>query len=473
MQTLVAQSARYREVNIIKGEAKVNVTALVGGVVIYQDIFSNFLSGYVVITDAADLHRALTLNGSELIQFVFWDNARSETHTKTFQLYACGPKLIGGGQSKETYVLEFVSIAQIINSTNKTYLTGNVSSLSFLEGLWERYFKKAYNNGKIDVSTIPNQRDMPIFIPGWSPFQTMNYILARTIKDDTDSTFLLYELFYGIGFDELQDDQSTRPNVYNFVATSIKQLMSKPSVRSYEYVLQNFADSAIKHYNSIIHYQQMDTYNLMSDISNGVFAGKLIWHDAMTKRFEIQKYSYSDEWHKLFPQTNMVPSVRNDYIGSDYTRYVESHVKVIPDIYSFKQKKDEFTANGKNGKVDMQEQLFYSSFDGTFRTLPIAKGVMQRSTQLDYISTCPKVKMSVYGDIQLSVGNMIDVTVRRTGNHPTEHKDELKSGPHLITAIAHEFTQTEYYCKIEASKLYQGIVRMDTIPNVDPNRDIA
>lgn len=97
--------------------SKIDLKAIAAELCIYEDIFSNTMSGHVMIEDANDLLNSMPLTGEELLEIEVWTPTLTNKIKKVFYVY----KLQNRTSKKrvQTYMLNFCSPELIYSSLGK------------------------------------------------------------------------------------------------------------------------------------------------------------------------------------------------------------------------------------------------------------------------------------------------------------------------------------------------------------------
>lgn len=238
----------YRSIVLTNAEGKsFNITSMVSELSIYADIFSNTLSGEVLLADSQGSIQGMDLKGQEKLKVELSNNG--DVEIKEFFVYSITDRL-NVNQSSEVYKMHFVSLESIINENTRVYqaFTGtNSDAVSNLVGSYLATKKK------LDLeATIGNYK---FVMPSWTPFQAINWYSGRSQSQESSGKFFLfYESMEGFHFRSIESLMKQEPKLdFHYSPTGGTFHSKDPlNIREYEIVQSGNTLAGFKENNSTL-----------------------------------------------------------------------------------------------------------------------------------------------------------------------------------------------------------------------------
>ena len=177
-----------------------NITNQVIGVELFEDMFSPFLSGNIIVKDSLDLINTIPLVGEELVDIKIntpsFEGLDKVINNK-FYLYKLSDVEFNADKSK-IYRLHFISpeaIADMNKRISKSF-SGKISDIA----------KEIINDQSYGFETkkFLNIEDTPNttkYVSNfWSPATNINYLLANAVTLDGNANFVFFENRTGFNF---------------------------------------------------------------------------------------------------------------------------------------------------------------------------------------------------------------------------------------------------------------------------------
>jgi hypothetical protein len=380
-------------------------------IVIYEDIFSPFITGSLIIKDTLDLSNVFPLLGEEYLQLkVTTPTLQNVAIEGTFHVYKMSDKTKLGDRSVG-YELNFISIESLID-TNKKVSKVYAGKISDIVG--------PFVTDKIDglESTkkflIENTRNTIKFISNfWSPVKNLTYCADNAISESQSPSFLFFENRDGFNF------------------RSLEKLYAAPVTISFSYdryTRDNFPLGG-NSLNIMEDYKRIGTmdipvsYDYMDRVRSGMLASKLVSYDSTKKTYTAKNYSA----YKRF--------------GS------QGHLNKNP-LFT-----DKAVARA-NSRMFIYPRAFetFTSFGDTTNAR-----ILQERTSFLKMAEAQKINISVPGRVDYTVGITVDVSVVQ--NRPVykkdtqdDLKDKITSGKYLVSAINHTISPQGHDCTMELVK---------------------
>jgi len=368
----------------------------------FEDIFSNFVTAAITVVDTRGILFTKPLFGEETVVlsmsnmtgtirktlkiFKISDVSSIKQNTYQYTLHVCSPELIANAATR----------------VSKAYQSKKASEIVRLL-MTEPYPYGLNYSGPLNIEA--SFYDEYVIVPYWSPFEAINWLAGRAVTEANHNAanFLFFENASGYNFASLETLLAKPPKVE---ITTIKEGLNSRTVR------QNNARefSIVKH------------NNVITNITNGLYAGRLVTHDVATKEIKVYEYDY-----------------RNDF---NAVKSLESS----PYIRSSSQLPTMTTATHR--KFELSNKVFDNMPEDGFKP---DKFLLQRMSQLTAINAF-RIAVQIGGNLALRVGDVANLDLQTpTGTEGTE-KNRIYSGKYLISSLKHVYINDEIHTILELGR---------------------
>ena len=247
---------------------------------LYEDIFSNYLTGSITVKDSVDLINYLPLIGEERLQITYKTTGLSDGAglvDNMFYVYKISDRTLVK-EGCQVYIIHFMS--------ELAYFDQRVKLNRAYKGNFGAMAKSIFNDadglgaeGKVsDTFNIEETGNAFQFIPpNWTPMKALNWIASRSIsRYGKAANYVFY-----------QDNKN-----YNFV--SINSLIAKePSMKFWDTTLNIrqleglYKGEPITQYNIVRSMANDLVFDVSSRAVSGMYASKLISCDLLSKTVNI------------------------------------------------------------------------------------------------------------------------------------------------------------------------------------------
>jgi hypothetical protein len=381
---------------------------------IFEDIFSNFTSGSLIISDSMGYVQMFQFQGQEKIILVIDKPGLNDPYSVVGNVY----KISGRTQTKtshENYILHFCSEEVSINEqykVSKSY--NNAKIIDIVKDITHNILEiDAKKFGDYDNTT--GMRD--IVVPNLKPFQTINWLCTFARSDDAKSPgsfFLFYENRNGFHF------------------KSILTLYKQPVYRKYEYEEKNFKYSKNdtvpdlnKDFVNVIAFEHMNSFDSLNAIKSGALANKTITVDPLRLKFGESNFNYgtySKDAQQL-DQGSIPNSAKNRKgdLMSDTTGAIKFCVST--------------TGQSQNQYIKNKEVMVNEHNPEQTSSVRTAQLALLFST---------RYKLMIPGDVQMTIGKIIEFNkpeISYNNSNKEKKSDPFYSGKYLVTAVRHIINQ--------------------------------
>jgi hypothetical protein len=409
------------EINVLKATIisstgkSADITTLIIDLSLFEDIFSNTMTGFVLIEDSLDLINNIPLIGQEQFIIELQTPTLEAKIVKSFYIY----KLQGREVKKrsQTYLLNFCSRELIYSGNSKVSksFTGNISDTVTSIFRDERYLASD------SILTIEKTKNAYSFIaPFWSPLETINWLTGKSINEKGVPNYLFYE------------------NNQNFQYVSVDSLIQSTPIRDYIYsdvdyntVYGSNGDKELK-YGIVENIDNGVTFDYLRNLSGGMYSSKLYTQDLTTKRINTNTFDYIEDFNK------------SSHLEKEPLKTNTLFRKKLASLY-FIHKNDY-----KTGSYNPQG---YKDF------------FLQRNSLLEQLSAF-KISIKVIGRTDVKVGQTINFKINELKQilgdeiNTSDGASEYFGGKYLITAIRHQILSGHHsmYMEIVSDSFIKNIV---------------
>ena len=399
LELLVLMGANGRSVDLRLVMSELNV---------FEDLFSNVMSGTVLINDTQDLINKLGLVGDAHLIVAFSKPSIPLKLSKVFRVYKFSDRKRTGTFS-EDYLLHFCSEELLIDQSvkiSKAYKGRSISQM--VTDIARSYLG-------ITAVKLPSKeitattQNFDVVIPLWTPFYTINWLSRiATAGNDKSCTFLFFEDSQGFHFH------------------SVEALSQQTPVQELNYMPANFRgeknpqkSDLQQRFESIESFEILQGPDLLSSIPTGMYASTMTRVNTMDQKITTL-------------------SVGGDVLFNT-TKHLEKY-----SVFS----------EAKDRTATVQTDQYTSCARVRHDSMSVEKWLLQRNAYLSGIHAF-RIRVVVPGHLGLQVGQVIKLNLpaafknsAATGVLP----DALYSGKYIITSVLHKLDREKYVCVLELSK---------------------
>ena len=385
---------------------------------ITEDIFSNNIMGSVTVYDSQDIRTLLPITGLERLSFKFntpglpgydmsegtgipfqiykVDSVRKDEQNdigQFYKIYFCSP---------EMYYNQMASVSKAYSGPIENAVLDLLRQKKYLNSKKPFYFENTATNAKY-------------VIPSLKPYKAINYLSSQTLSGKYNNAgYLFYETSKGFHFRSLGSllalgGARARPTRWNYQTqiTNVKD-GKKDEVKDIEKRLQN-----------IIKYEIGKPVDTLSNMVGGMYANKLVVHDAFNKTIKTHEFNYKNNFEKGF---------HTETIGGE----TDISKMITPDTQLNDTGKSlyEFADSKKMVVTETSKVHNDYEFVPTSDTLP--QIVSQKAGYKNL-----NLSMLVYGNTSLNVGDIINFTAPIMAPGDKAIQNPYTNGRYVILAIKH------------------------------------
>jgi hypothetical protein len=460
-EELRAGSFKLTDFKLIKAGKEYDIKDFLVELSLFEDIFSNTLSGTAIITDSANLVGSLPIVGGEILNVTFSVPAFTNNGIqRSFYVFAVRDRSPSSTDRQQTYMLSFTTLEAAVD--NVTYISRKYTgfpndiaeeifdeylsmpvywdaSLPMPKGLsrdkslaipeWRQEIKSG-RMSKLETtkSFFSSPKNKVTFLaPLWTPFKTLNWLANRNIEGDNEApTTFCWETSQGhyFGsvdaiFKSMSDRSDRKIYFYGLSDEAIKTIMADNGTP------QNMLPLSYSKVETIIIPKMSDVFKSQE---NGHYASNLHVFDVVTKKYDEYIFDFASNFDNY-----------EHLHGTKGNPHPTFPTQQIRNIYSYRV----FRPKHKMLFNDYEEPKYED-------------WVLQR-TSLMYDLSNIKVEITVPGYCTTEVGEVVEFYYPKMGDKPDGAKvedliDPYLSGGYIVTAVRHIVTQDKYYMRMELTK---------------------
>jgi hypothetical protein len=375
---------------------------------LFQDLYSSTMSGELLVNDANDIFVNFSLSGNDYLAVdIEKGAARIE---RVFRIYKVTERR-PNKNSVSTYCLHFCSEELVISNSmrvSKSY-KGQTTSDIIRDVL--------FNIMKVDPSREnlwePTGKTVKydFIVPYYRPLEVIQWAASRSYDPSGNFCYFFYEDTFGFCFQSMQSLFQQEPSKKLNLSVKTAAGESDPA----------------QTLDSIDRFNIINDFDMISSISNGAMASRLLAVDIFSQTRKEYNYSLDiAEQNKqlLNPnkQINVMKTVDGNTNMSSYDSYFTTYVQIND------------TATERENSIDkwMQPRALHLSALNSFR-----------------------IKVVIPGDLYLTAGSVVEIEMPqfKAPNENGKPMDKLRSCKYLVTAVNHKFDNND---------IFESIVELST-----------
>ena len=382
-----------------------DITNQILNIEIYEDLFSPFITGNLLVVDSLDISSVLPLVGEERVNLDIETPGLGKIKDQ-FYLYKMSNK-DRFSESAMAYQIHFMSLEGIIDANKKISKAFSGKNSDIVQKLIR---SEGLNSKK--TANIEETRNSQKYVSNfWSPTQNIAYVMEDSENMTGAPSFVFFENREGYVFASLNSLYAVPP-IQTFVEDNYTRTIgaSGTTIRSVE-----------EDYKRVNNLYVPDFFDYLDRVQGGYYSSALTSYDVTTK-----KYTY-----RVFDAKTKTSKNLND------------------------QALVQLGANYRSDALRLFVPKYYGNFNG-YSDVTNANSMQERISLLKQAESL-KIQISVAGRVDYTVGRTVNLEVYK--NKPTRVGDSVKdlidpvmSGLYLISAISHQITRKEHICNMELIK---------------------
>lgn len=428
-----------KELSLVYKQKKLDISGLFQELNIYDSILLPCMHGNIVILDTNGLTEQLSLDGSENLIVNIQKNEYGNpddvlTFKKVFRVFKQTNRK-NVNQNAEAYILHFISEEYILSEQLRVnqYYKDTYSNIatSILENYLNVNLDREIQNGGLFSNTVGLKN---VVIPNLHPIDAIDWCAKRSLDENESPTFLFFE----------------NNNGYNFVNLS-KLLLNSP-VAKLNFIPKNISlgeKAEETAFLGVKEFKVLTQYDFLKNVQNGVYAGKFIGFDPITRTIAQREITFDDHYYTM-EHGNKVPnlSVVQNKIGKDNTQMFDAKQSVY--VFGYYRKENDYINENDPESLNFVDDPY--------------KYIFQRRAIIQNFLT-QRVQVLLPGNFSITSGVNVELLVPKRGEKlkDDDNYDNTLYGKHLVIAAHHCIKPTMHEvvieCATDSSNREFGVVK--------------
>jgi hypothetical protein len=407
----------FVRINSIANNTYFDIKNQMMGLYIYEDMFSPFITGSIIVKDSLDLINALPFSGMEVLDLRAYTPTLDQLHDELgiiqgkFYIYKITEREYSA-EKQVVYQLHFISVEAMsdLNTKLSRPYEGKVSDIV------KKLVKEAPGFDSWKALVLEETKNKTKFVSNyWSPVRCINFCLDQAQTTNNSNTYLFFENRAGFNFVSLDflNDQPSRQK-FNYGTSTDDKGNDGGSNRNID-----------KDFSKILEMSVPVGFDYIDRIRAGTYTSRMITHDLTTKRYKTVNYDYLDKFTEgRETRLNKFPLTTEQVIA-----------RVNATIF----------------RAETNNQVFNG-----FGDVSAIRSIQDRVSRMKQAEAF-KVTIKVKGRSDYTVGQKVYLNIPKptpTGEQdtPDETVDTMFSGNYLIAAINHNVDRETHECWMELIK---------------------
>lgn len=430
-------SVDIKEVVIISGDGnEVDILPLMVELNIFEDLFSNTLSGNILLSDGLNLVSTLPIVGDEYIRVRVLTPSFPDTDEiyRTFRVYSITDRSIIQDDRKQQYILNFCSPETFMDTLQVVSKTFRGKGDEICSDLFLNYLNMARNvYGVNKQNDSPKDSDDNTFLyimdevsnnitftsPSWSPLKCINWVLSKSIpRNNMGASLLFFETnkqFVIASPEQLIQSQRDANMIFEHYIHTPAGAKVEDRKNDVLYKKQDLA----RNYRIVESFDVDKSFNSLENTRNGYYASELFHFNVDTKEVAVYDFDYINRFNDF----SHLETIENSQGGPMFTKQTFRNPE--------------------------SRKLFYPKNPGLYDNTPtnisdvVQSTIQNRISLLNELSNY-RLHAVVNGRTDVEVGMLVYFqfpnAIPKDSNTPvTEgNEDSIMGGYYLISAVRHK-----------------------------------
>ena len=413
---------------------------------IYESVFSNAMSGSILIGDTNNLAANLPIIGQEYLSMKLntpsLDDNAIDYSENVFVVYKIKKRQSDGNM--QALELQFTSPEMLKSNrirVSKSYTnTIDIIAEDILTN--ERYL-----NTKKDLFIEPTTGIRRMVVPNLHPYDILTKLATESISKESGSPhYMFYENTRGLHFRSLQSlyAQGVTGKYHSGedIATGLGT-----SINGQE------SSAVIQGMRRIIRFSMGTNNDTLANIKSGMLGSTIISHDIYNKSYDKKTFGYFDNFEDN-ERINENPTY-NDNLVDENSNTLGNFTDARIHLHSVPSDTDT-----QHYETDTSSYSYASN--------RLSDSLLSRQSRLSELRTGIGITMEIHGNTTVACGDLIDVQLPIAGaDHDDDKVDKYYSGAYLITDLRHIFVPKQSTHNIVLT------LAKDSIPETLPKKGDA
>jgi hypothetical protein len=414
----------------------VDLVSLYRKIELYEDIFSPYITGKILIEDAYNFPEKFPVIGQEKIELTLKSDIDDLPNIElVLRVYKLDSHRLGETGKVQQYVLHIMSEGGYFNHSEYCgyHVSGPVSEM--VKMVFSKHFPETVWKDRLDVEDTKDNYSF-VLSGSYTPFKSINWLTSKAYTTSTEeySPFMFYETLAGHRFKSMSkiiEDGSARIPKYLYNTGNMKVLPNEQARTD----PSKIGDSPLPvTYHKVQQLEELERFDMANNILNGIVSSRLMVHDLLRKEHRTHDFFEN----QIFPK-----------------------MKKLGEFSHFRETDPEAQRLLKKGAaffyLPSTPYTVHNKVNGILDNTKVESLYLKRKYHMNTFLT-QKLVIEVFGDSRRSVGDVVELSVPKVQSDSSFQSDYDKnlSGEYLVTGLKHIFTDT-YRVKMELSRNCMGV----------------
>lgn len=416
------QSTQFviRELKIISkisSYSEVDISGIFEEIDIFDSLLNPCMSGSILIRDAIGLSEKLLFDGSEVLKIKITKAEEEDIAIldKKFRIYKQSNRQ-NLNMSSETYILHFISDEFIFSEQQIVSQAYNTNYSTIARQIMQNQLGIS-NVGLIEESIGIKK----LIIPNLKPIDAIEWCSKKAIDSKGSPNFVFFENKLG----------------YNFATLST--LLSLPSIGTINFSPKNITPEVVDEIWGARHVKVISQFDYIQKTRAGVYAGKFIGFDPVSRTVSELKVSFSDNY-----------DIMNHGNKNKNLTVIENRAGDL-NIETFNAKKTLYHFSSNRSTIDYVKSNDAASLTNDNDTY---RYILQRQAIFENLYS-QRVQIVLPGNFNISSGLNVVLNIpkrseRANDDSGEDQLDKSLFGKYLIVATRHIITYDKHEVVLEA-----------------------
>jgi hypothetical protein len=375
---------------------------------VYEDLFSPFISGIVIVRESLDLINLFPLVGEELLNLEISTPSLPKSFRGSYHIYKLSERELLGDKSV-AYTIHFISKEAVVD-LNKKISRGFGGKISDIATSILTEPNIGLETAK-NILVEPASNSTKYVSNFWSPIKNINYLCDNAVNRNGSPSFLFFENREGFNFISLETLYT--PDVLQTFVNDKYSRDTRAGIGSIKNIDEDFK--------RILEIRIPVAFDYMDRVRSGMNASNMILYDFTKKQYSVKTFdmlrNYDDQRH-----LNQFPIISNNNI----------------------RRGDSLLINATK---------YFGNFNGFGDVTNV--NILQKRISLLKQAEAVKIEIVVPGRVDYTVGKKVTLNLPRIepiSQLDIDMQDKIFSGTYLIAAINHYIDKEKHECHMELIK---------------------
>lgn len=459
------------------GSRRLDITNLVGGINIIEDVFRNTLYGSVSILDGVNLlngvkdkSKNFPIVGEEFLEVNYVADWYPEPVAVSLRFMIYGITDIDHGKNSTTkkYILKICSEEHLIDATTMVAKGYSGKNSDNVESLLKDYL--FLGEGKKDMPykgrkekkinyIEPTRGEQNVCIPFYPPLKAADFLAKRSISEYegfTSGAYMFFENFKGYNFCSME--YLIQAGVRKAELAKVRSEETNNYLDNFEYFFENPLISANEYRNqkTVIRMEQKSIFDTIEKLRMGMYESHMFVYDYINKKVDFSTFNFlnsgiNSEQEKT---NNSFLSLGNAQNNSG--SYPENSITFIK------------TMSSTENNPLAYNKYFFIPKDLSINDTYLDEIYKNRSAFLTRLAQ-NMFTVEMTGNPKLNAGDVILLNVPSGDGAATaeSRSNKFLTGYYLVCTINHTITRTGYMTRMDVYKNGYGAPVQSTEESVN------